>query len=198
MADASAYVSMLQGLLPSGKAWTRDPNSNLSKVLGFIASELAILDGRTQDLLNEADPRATLEMLSDWENDAGLPDICTSLNTTLQERRQALTNRITMLGGQSKAFFISIAASLGYTITITTYNLFVCGLSRCDDTLNGGPTNRYIWTVNVPNPRLTYFRTGASECGEALMSVARAADLECVLQQLQPAHTQLVFNYGGV
>jgi uncharacterized protein YmfQ (DUF2313 family) len=41
--------------------------------------------------------------------------------------------RMTMLGGQSREFFINVAAQIGYTITITEYRVFVVGIDRCGD-----------------------------------------------------------------
>jgi uncharacterized protein YmfQ (DUF2313 family) len=49
----------------------------------------------------------------------------------------------------------------------------------------------------VLEPRVTYFRCRASRCGDQLGKIARAADLECRLQRIKPAHTELIFSYDG-
>ena len=41
-------------------------------------------------LIDESDPRSTLEMLNDWERAFGLPDSCTDAADTLAERQNAL------------------------------------------------------------------------------------------------------------
>lgn len=64
---ADDYRTALQALLPRGAAWTRSPEAVLMRVLAACAEEPERVDERADDLLDEADPRATLELLSDWE-----------------------------------------------------------------------------------------------------------------------------------
>lgn len=196
--DRAAYLTFLQSLLPPGQAWSFDHLSMFTRVLNVAAGELARIHARADDLLNEADPRNTLEMMGDWERNYGLPDLCTGDIETLQERRRALVQKVTGTGGQSKAYFQAIAETLGYQIVIDEYRPFIAGISRCGDVLNGGHDVRYHWRVRVLGPRLTYFRAGTSRCGEKLMSIRRAEDLECILRRLKPAHTNLIFAYEGV
>ena len=197
--SSRGYLHHLQTLLPPGQAWNMQENSNLTKTLKIIAEELAKIHCRSDRLIEEADPRTTLEMLDEWENVAGLPDPCTGPAETLQERRLRLVQKITGSGGQSKSFYIAVAEFIGYDITITEYRPFIAGISQVGvHVLNGGHDVRYHWQVSVPDPRITYFRTGLSTAGEKLLSVARALDLECILNRLKPAHTNLIFNYQGV
>lgn len=196
--NQTAYLTFLQSLLPPGQAWTRDRVAALTTLLDVFAGELARIDARTVDVLNESDPRTTLEMLTDWERVAGLPDLCAGLAETLQERRQAVVHKITGLGGQSKAYYTSIAESLGYAIEIDEFKPFICGLSHCGDILSGGHAVRYNWRVRVLEPRAVYFRAGVSACGEKLLTIRRAEDLECILTRLKPSHTNLIFAYEGV
>ena len=195
--NRAAYLIFLQSLLPPGQAWTTDHMAALTKVLDVIAGEFSRIHIRTDELLREADPRNTVEMLADWERVAGLPDTCTGDLETLQERRTALVQKVTGIGGQSKAYFQSIAESLGYEVEIDEFRPFICGISHCGDILNGGHDVRYNWRVRVLEPRITYFRTGLSRCGERLMSIRAAEDLECILNRLKPAHTNLIFAYEG-
>lgn len=193
------YLHTLQGLLPQGQAWTRDPGAVLTTVLDVMASELARVDTRAAALIEESDPRTVEEMLEAWETAYGLPDPCSGTPDTIAERRLVLTEKVTRRGGQSIAYYLGIAEGLGYEGTeIKEYRPFICGLSACGDELSGGPDVRFYWKVSVPGPRLSYFRAGISRCGEKLLSVARAIDLECVLTRLKPAHTTLIFSYEGV
>lgn len=196
--SSAAYLEMFLGLLPPGQAWTRERYSVLARLLGVFASEFDRVDGRAAALIDESDPRATREMLSDWEVVAGLPDACSGLAGTATERRAALTLKITGIGGQSRAYFQAIADRLGYDVQIREYRPFICGLSRCAaDPLNGGHEVRHTWTVTVYGPRVTRFRVGQSRCAEKLLSIVAAQDLECVLRRLKPAHTHLVFAYDA-
>jgi uncharacterized protein YmfQ (DUF2313 family) len=72
-------------------------------------------------------------LLPDWERNWGLPDPCYAEPTTLSGRRSALVQRMTILGAQSRAFFISAAAYIGYTISISEYRPFIVGIDRCGD-----------------------------------------------------------------
>lgn len=73
---ASEYLQQLVALLPSGPAIPREPGSRLSRLLEAPAAELARIEGRAVALLDEADPRLTAEMLTDWERAFGLPNPC--------------------------------------------------------------------------------------------------------------------------
>jgi uncharacterized protein YmfQ (DUF2313 family) len=193
------YLQVLQQLLPSGAAWPREPDATLTKVLRAQAAELARIHNRTLDLLEEADPRTTNELLADWERVAGLPDECTAGRlTTLQERRLGVVSKLQARGGQSRAYFLMLATSLGYDdVEITEYRPFTCGISRCGDQLGGDAAARFVWRVKVLGPRATRFKCGESRCGDSLCKISRAEDLECIFRRSAPAHTNLRFSYEG-
>lgn len=197
MAGSDAYTQQLMALLPRGQAWPRQAGTLLHRLLSAIGIEFARIDARADDIVNEADARTTLEMMQDWERVLGLPDECTGPADTLQDRRNRVVQKLTTIGGQSKAFFIELAAALGYDIEITEFRPFICGLSHCGENLNGGHDCRFNWRVTVPGPRATRFRTGSSQCGEKLLTIAHAEDLECVMSRLKPAHSNLIFDYQG-
>jgi uncharacterized protein YmfQ (DUF2313 family) len=207
------YTKALLSLLPRGQAWPRDPFSTLVLAMTGLADYWGVVDGRAADLLEiESDPRATRELLPDWERNWGLPDPClTNPPTDLNARRLALVTKMTMLGGQSRQFFIDLAAAYGYTITITEYAPYMTGVSRVGDQSGiynpgdpthyhwqlGPPEMRFFWTIHVSALRLTYFHVNSSQCGiDRLLKIGIASDLECVLGNLKPAHTQIVYDYS--
>lgn len=195
---AAAYLAQLQALLPPGDAWPRQTNTTLTRLLSAIADELARVDARGDQLFGEAIPAATLELLSDWERIAGLPDACsTELATTIAERRQDVVSVLTRQGGSSRAWFIAFAARLGYEVEIDEFRPFVAGLSCCGDQLLGGHSVRHTWRVRVIGARYTAFRTGASQCGDLLGKITRAEDMECRMKRLKQAHTHLIVSYEG-
>ena len=132
--DRADYFGQLRALLPRGDFWRLDGAAGLSGILDSVAGELARVDSRADALEQEADPRATFEMLEDWERVAGLPDPCLSLDQSLGARRAWLVQRLTARGGSSVAYFLGLAASLGYEITIAEHRPIECGVSRCGDT----------------------------------------------------------------
>lgn len=66
MALAAAYDRQMKALLPPGKIW-RKVASVLADFFLACAQELERVDQRGQDLINEADPRTTTELLPDFE-----------------------------------------------------------------------------------------------------------------------------------
>lgn len=187
------YVAELQGLLPPG-ALAREPAANLTRLLSVYAASFARVDALATGLIDEADPRTTVQLLADWERVAGLPDVCVGDEPqSLQERRQWLVSRLTMRGGQSKAWFIALAASLGYAITIDECRPFVCGLSGCGEQL-ADATAWTVWVVHMPKPPTYYFVTGGSVCGESLGYISTSY-VECLFKRYKPAHTTILFTY---
>jgi len=71
---AEDYTEILKKLLPPGMVWMREEGNNLDKLLAGIAEEAERVDNRIDDLLDEALPSATIEMMEDWQRVAGLPD----------------------------------------------------------------------------------------------------------------------------
>jgi uncharacterized protein YmfQ (DUF2313 family) len=150
------YTEALADLLPVGPAWPREYDSTL---MALVHGESCIwadpVDKRAADLLEiESDPRQTVELLPDWERNWGLPDPCYSAPQTIGQRQLALVMRMTMLGSQSRAFFIDVAAMIGYEITITEYRVFVVGIDRCgDNRVYGDGSNPMLneWGVPIKN-----------------------------------------------
>lgn len=204
------YAGALRDLLPDGPAWPRSPSSYLQKWCSGNGLIWGDVDAAAAQLLtSDSDPRATVNLLPDWERNFGLPDPCLALPPqTIGARQAALVAKMTILGGQSRAFFISLAASLGYKVTITEYSPYHCGISQCGDTRNtagiyrwqiGPATIRYYWTVNVGLAPLSWIRCGEGRCGvDPSLTIGVATGLQCRLGQWAPAHTQVLFNYSGL
>ena len=191
---AAEYRDMLKALLPPGRAFPREPGTTLDGLLGAMSEELARIDAGGDRLLVEAIPSTTNELLSDWERVAGLPDNCSdTLAPTTQGRRADLEAKLSGVGGQSRAYFIAIAARLGYTVSIEEFRPFRAGLSRAGDALTNGDW-QFTWLVNGPATTITRFRAGQSTAGEPLATWGNSA-LECRLNQLKPAHTFIIFSY---
>jgi uncharacterized protein YmfQ (DUF2313 family) len=119
---------------------------------------------------------------------------------------------MTLLGGQSRQFFVNLAQSIGYTITIREYAPYMCGVSRVGDTSDidqaaggdgtrmrwqlGPREMRYYWSITVHSKVYIYFRCGQSQTGiDRLLKIGRASDLECIFNRYKPAHTYIVYDY---
>ena len=179
---ASDYLHTLRNLLPYGPAWTDDPETAVGRLFDGLSQELARIDARCWALIDEADPRDTQELFPEWLAEFGLPDRCVAalgVTPTNAQLRSALLGRIVSIGGAQSTYFMSVALTLGFAITITEYL---------------GTDRPYQWQVNVSiADSLTRF-SFASTFSMPLASWGSAL-LECVLKRLAPAHTQLVFSY---
>lgn len=69
---ATVWTRVLKALLPPGRLWNLDPDSELSRTLAAAADELARIDARARTLLDEANPLTTTELLPDFERALGL------------------------------------------------------------------------------------------------------------------------------
>lgn len=198
MFDAAAYRAQLAALLPQGAAWPREPDALLQKLLGGLAEELARVDGRAAAVIEESDPRTALELLTDWERVAGLPDGCVPVTGSVRERQLAVAAKIAGLGGQSRAFFIQLAASLGYSVEIEEFGPSRVGVRsgfRCF-----GSEWAHVWRMNIvpdDDDQLivsSWFRVGVSRSGERIRSFG-AGQLECLVNRAKPAHSIVIFAY---
>jgi len=196
---ATDYQSALTQSLPPSSSLGANlwAGPNVQALLLALADSLARAGLSAEGLLDEADPRTTSLLLGDWERLAGLPDPALGgAWQSIQERRAWLVSRLTWQGGQSKAYYIGLAARLGVTITITEFTPWGCGLGQCGRDMIGSDTMNLLWQVNMPAPPVYYFQIGLSMCGEPL-GYAQTGIIEALFARIKSAHTTLIFNYGG-
>lgn len=190
------YQRLLKRLLPKGWVWDFSPDSKLSNLISGLAAELARVDDAASNLLVESDPRTTFDLLTDWERVVGLPDACTGLAPTISERRFQIVAKLIRGGTQNKQFFVDLAASLGYTITvddIEEHDQFRVGINRVGDRLSNGSWV-YAISITVPKNTIRPFRVGFNSAGERLVEFGDDV-LECVINDNKPAHAVVIFKY---
>jgi uncharacterized protein YmfQ (DUF2313 family) len=208
------YAQAMLTLLPQGQAWPRNISTTLVGTVEGLADYWGFVDGRAADLLEtESDPRTTVELLPDWERNWGLPDPCFPAATTIAQRQHMLVMYMTLLGGQSRAFFQEVASWTGYNLKIGEWSPFMCGVSEVGDTrfeydntglyrwYLGPPENRYYWYVNSDEAILEWFRCGTlySQCGiHPHVLITLHSPIECLLERWKPAHTEMVFDYSAL
>ena len=189
------YRQQLVRLLPQGPAWPQEEGDLAVRLLEALAK--SYLDAHTSaDLMpEEADPRSTTLLLDDWEQTYGLPDPCLSPPASIADRRARLAQKVSWTGGQSRAFFIGLLATLGYPgCTITEFRPFLAN-SKCNAALNQGGW-RYAWRVNVPGAADVRTMKANSRCNEPLASWGDPG-LQCLLAKYKPAQTILYISYGA-
>lgn len=196
---ASAYRAQLQALLPTGPAWPREDSAILTKLLDGWAEEFARLDARNEQLLAEFDPRTAYELLNEWEAALGLPDTCRARATTIEARQLDCWRKLAFQAGQTKAFYIALAASIGFEIEIHEFDPNVDDYDASLAAEVAAGRWRYIWRVHVLNAGLFTYMVAGDPAGSALLEGDEALDLECIIRAARPAHTHVVFSYpiGG-
>ncbi len=182
-------------LLPTGPIWPRDPDSLLYHVAYILGAPYARNVARANDLLVDAFPGTTDELLPEWESTLALPDPCAGPAPTLQQRRAQVVARLTDAGGCSIPYLVGYAATLGFEITITQFAPARAGTLRAGQPAYGSAW-AFAWRVNASAATVTYFRAGQSTAGEPLQAFGNAV-LQCELERLAPAHTTVLFGYGS-
>jgi uncharacterized protein YmfQ (DUF2313 family) len=182
---------MLGRLLPRGPIWQLDTQAELRAFLASLGIEYGRFHQRMIDLLDEADPRTTDELLPEWIAAFGLPAPCGELPTDEDAQRAMLAAKVAAQGGQSRAYFIALAyAALDpsylesglewVTIEERPYGVpFRVSISRVGDPLNGEGAAHY-WVLHLP----------VAESGTPTAEV-----IECLIGHWKPAHTVVEFEY---
>lgn len=188
------YQQQLNALLPPGQLWeSLRQDENTQALLLALADEFARIDARADDVLRELDPRSVSELLAEWEAWADLPDSCSGLGETLQQRRDALHAALTSEGGQSRAYFIALADRLGFTgATITEFEPHT--VDQSVDAPIYGADWRFAWLLSAVMPDVAQFNV-ESNVDESLGELAPTTRLECAVNKLKPAHTVALFEY---
>lgn len=195
MFDAAHYRTQLLQLLPTGPAWPREPGSVLHQLIDAEAQELARVDGRLDALIAEFDPRTAFELLAEWEAALGLPDPCTAAATTVPARQAAIWRKLAFVGGSTPAFYIGLAAALGYAIEVHEFDPTVDSFDGTLTALIAGGKYRFVWRVHVLTAGdFTYFTFG-DPFGGKFREGSSGVDLECIIRAAAPAHTHVIFTY---
>lgn len=167
----------------------------IGKLLRVFGIELECLEDRVTDLKREAIPGLSRELITEWERDLALPDICSNLSGTIEERAQVAHAKYTGLYfGQSAQFYIDYAESLGADITVKQYSgtgsAFRVDTNRVDRMPGTGtPDQRRagsrLWSIGTVYKWLVTIQTVTGEVSED--------EIKCRLRQLAPAHTVIYF-----
>lgn len=190
----------IQSLLPPGRAFRVHAGSTFQALLEGLAAEPCRVQGRGRDLLREADPYRTVELLVDWETTVGLPNACIGEPETQTLRRAALVAKLRDQGGASVPFLIEIAQDvLGYTnVTVTEYVAAQVGVFRVGQRLTNGPW-LFAFTVGADEIRPDFFTASESAAGEPLTAATNQI-VQCLLgwDGLAPGHTVPLFEFSNL
>ncbi|WP_175892395.1 YmfQ family protein [Burkholderia cepacia] len=186
----SKHVDLLARLLPPV---AYDPNGK--RIAAELTAEGNALDAAlagADAIADSVTPFRAFALLPDYER---LLAIVPSPDATIQQRIATVIAKLNEIGGLSIPYFIRLAESLGYSISIVEPQPFRVDSGRIDDAIFDEDVI-YQWEVDVSGtPEVVYyFRVGQSAVGERLLSFSDPI-LESVFQDLKPAHTFVYFAY---
>ncbi len=159
------------------------------------------VDGRSLDaarqsidtLLREVFPDTTSGMLPDWERVLGLSP---GADDPVIYRLEQVVRKMRERGGLSISYFIELAASIGYAISIEEPKPFMAGVGQAGQEVMD-PLVIYEWGVAMPSRPVYSFTAGQSAAGDPLSWWDGDERLEQIFRDLKPAHTFCYFNYSG-
>lgn len=196
MMGAHEYQAQLLSLLPQGLPWPREPDTVLGRLLGAWAHELARVDARGADLLEESDPAAALALLGEWERAYGLPGACAAEEALIEARRAVLVGQITAQRAQTPAYFAALAAAFGVSARVVEYRAHTV-----EDDVEA-PLQAlewaHAWALVSPALGAVVDRSVEDGVEMPLAAWPTNAVLECVIRRLSPAGTVVLFIYEEV
>lgn len=181
------HAELLGRLLPPGAYDLNEPN--LAAELAAEGKALDEAQASADALLKEIDPRTASATLPDWERVLGL----SAFSLSLEQRRVAAGAKYYLRGGNSRPYFIDLAARLGFpNVTITEYKRATCN-GNCNSALYSA-ADLFVWTMNVPAQGGYFSANCNSNCNSALGSWGYST-LESEVKKYKPSHTRVRFNY---
>lgn len=177
------YRKLLQSLLPKGAFWSKSESSTFTQLLSAFGEELARVEQRGEDLINETFSGTISELFTEWEIDFNIPVSGFNLAYTTENRRAEIKTKIIAVGQQNKEYFLEIASALGYTITITEFEKSLAGVITPGSSIISEDKCIFYWLVNI----------WVSDRNDAYI-----ADLIYNIEQKKPAHTIVLFRFYNV
>jgi uncharacterized protein YmfQ (DUF2313 family) len=179
------YRKLLQSLLPKGKLWNRDENSILTKVIWGMSEELARIDQRAENLINEKLLNSTIELIIEHEKDFGIPEEGQELQPTFELRRNELKSKLLEVGQQDKNYFEEISLAFGYHIYIEEFRPAWSGVF-CSGDPCGDQQNIFYWKIHI------YVDSIIDSLQVDLTK------LIAKINKIKPGHTHVLFDFYNV
>lgn len=195
VAPVEDYLAQIQALLPEGRAWPRDPDATVTRLLAAVAGGFARLDTHAGGLLDDVRPGAGVHHLTDWERVLGLPDACATSPGSLRERRGRVVEKMTSVARTVPERYVAIAAALGYEAEVIEHDQTAATALSGLDTAGG--KWRYVWWLRVDTEGRTRYLDALSSAADPLRSAQSDAEVECRVRAAAPAHTHPAFTWAG-
>lgn len=165
--------------------------------LGAVQQADVVVEGRQLDrseadatlLLREMFPDNTVDYLTTWEKLLG---VIPASDAKRSERINEILYRLRSLGRLDIQFFIDIAATVGYAITIIELKPLMAGWAQSGQEVMAEYV-RWIWCVTISDGFTQYARAGAAAAGEPIEWYRDKRHLDDIFNDLKPAHTLVIF-----
>jgi uncharacterized protein YmfQ (DUF2313 family) len=165
------FLRALQALMPTGRAWPRDPAATLTAVLNGLAAIFARQTAAANGLLIDSFPATTVHLLTEWQSTLAQPDPAGPTPANLAQAQQFVKAKFGLPGGQSVQSFLDFATAYGITISVDVRAPFRSGQSRAGQQV--GTSDWFFgWYIHLPTAQAPY---------------------EGLLAEISPAHTVLNF-----
>ncbi len=187
------FKNSLKKYFPRGVAWNLKNDSNIAKLIESFSLEFCRIQDRFNVLLKEIDPRNADELLTDWEESLGLPDECSSLGASVEERQNQVLQKLTNTGGSSFEYFENVALNLGFVVNVSDFCRFKAGQSHAGDNLTNANWDHWF-QVAMSAEFTTIFKAGSGKAGQKLIEVGNDT-LECTFKKLKPAQSEVLFVF---
>ena len=176
---------ILAQLLPPGVVWDRQNDPMLYALLAAAGEQIDRIDARIDIVFNELIGQAPKELIEEWEQIAGIPDVTfrdlvdstdggSVAKRTLQERLRDLQIRVFGRHTATRAGITALSATFGEPIVIAT------------DTPHAVQYNLHS-DGSIP------FRC-ESQCGDRLGALRQNDQLRRVLEAITPYHASVKFG----
>lgn len=179
--SSADFTSALLGLLPRGRVWPKEISSVQAQAASCFAPTFQRISDTAVDLIADAFPGTTSDLLSEWELTLGLPDACTVPGSqTIAERQRAVAEKISAAGGPQRSYYLQMAAQLGLAAVIDEFQEACVGPTNVGDFLYGDGWP-WSWVVSI---------------GPVYYGTLPAATLNCRLGLEAPEYTTVELGFG--
>ncbi|MBF0892745.1 DUF2313 domain-containing protein, partial [Gluconobacter sp. LMG 1744] len=124
------YAKAALDCMPPGSSFPRDTDTNLYQLIKALVSEPCKMDAKALGLIPAAFPATATDFLDEWQAVFGLPDKCTTQQSSDGDKRAQVVARLTWTGEATIRFLKEYCTNLGYNVDIKEWGGAVCGASR--------------------------------------------------------------------
>lgn len=184
-------------LWPQGAAWgtpdgiAMDRGSTLARFTRVLLDPFVKLYRLAFLLARESSVDGVDQLLTEWETDYGLPDICETEAQTVEQRLAALASKVLSVRIITPEDFVRLALDQGFEVAIEEPAIFGCGHSECGGEHECGAAREEVYfIIRVRDLFISYFRVSESEAGhDRLFDYGGSQKLICLFQRIAPGWT---------